>query len=198
MRWLLSKTWIILVMLVRCLFLGKAIDGSKAGWSMILRPAASLPALFQWTEVWNEYQVRTPSRRVVSAMSFPEEMALKDQRLFYFPRKAHSTEHPSRWYPHRVHISQLSRLKQCGLSVLFKDITYWCSRGLIRRSFYPVRTSNLIIMVIFKCYFSGEHIALSINENNNGVNIALGEEKNRLKSLCMMQINTWNKQTMCQ
>ena len=47
----------------------------------------------------------------------------------------------------------------------------------------------IIIMVILKCYFSGEHIALSINENNNGVNIALGKT-NILKALCMMQINT--------
>ena len=47
----------------------------------------------------------------------------------------------------------------------------------------------IIIMVIFKCYFSGEHIALSINKNNNGVNIELGKT-NRLKALCMMQINT--------
>ena len=31
----------------------------------------------------------------------------------------------------------------------------------------------IIIMVIFKCYFSGEHIALSIKNNNNGVNIEL-------------------------
>ena len=47
----------------------------------------------------------------------------------------------------------------------------------------------IIIMVIFKYYFSGEQIALSINKNNNGVNIALGKT-NRLKALCMMQINT--------
>ena len=47
----------------------------------------------------------------------------------------------------------------------------------------------IIIMVIFKCYFSGEHIALSIKNNNNGVNIQLGKT-NRLKALCMMQINT--------
>ena len=52
----------------------------------------------------------------------------------------------------------------------------------------------IIIMVIFKCYFSGEHIALSIknktkNNNNNGVNTELGKT-NRLKALCMMQINT--------
>ena len=44
-------------------------------------------------------------------------------------------------------------------------------------------------MVILICYFSGEHIALSIkkNKNNNGVNIELGKT-NRLKALCM--INT--------
>ena len=54
----------------------------------------------------------------------------------------------------------------------------------------------IIIMVIFRCYFSGEHIALSIkkkqtnNNNNNGVNIELGKN-NRLKVLCMMQINTF-------
>ena len=52
-------------------------------------------------------------------------------------------------------------------------------------------------MVIFKCYFSGEHIALSLKNNNNGENIELGKT-NRLKALCMMQINIWNKQTMCQ
>ena len=46
----------------------------------------------------------------------------------------------------------------------------------------------IIIMVIFKCYFSGEHITLSL-KNNNGVNIELGKT-NRLKALCMMQINT--------
>ena len=48
----------------------------------------------------------------------------------------------------------------------------------------------IIIMVIFKCYFSGEHIALSIKNNNNDrMNIELGKT-NRLKALCMMQINT--------
>ena len=47
----------------------------------------------------------------------------------------------------------------------------------------------VIIMVIFKCYFYGEHIALSINKNNNGVNIAFGETS-RLRALGMMQINT--------
>ena len=45
-----------------------------------------------------------------------------------------------------------------------------------------------IIMVIFKCYFSGEHTAHAL-KNNNGVNIELGNS-NRLKALCMMQINT--------
>ena len=44
-------------------------------------------------------------------------------------------------------------------------------------------------MVIFKCYFSGELIALSIKKNNNGVNIEI-RPTNRLKALCMMQINT--------
>ena len=46
----------------------------------------------------------------------------------------------------------------------------------------------IIIMVISKFYFSGEHIALSL-KNNNGVNIELGKA-NRLKALCMIQINT--------
>ena len=44
-------------------------------------------------------------------------------------------------------------------------------------------------MVISKCYFFGEHIAPSYIKNNNGVNIELGKT-NRLKALCMMQINT--------
>ena len=47
----------------------------------------------------------------------------------------------------------------------------------------------IIIIVILKCYFYGDHIALSINKNNNGVNIELGKT-NRLKALYMMQINT--------
>ena len=38
--------------------------------------------------------------------------------------------------------------------------------------FVDLMLTLVIIMVIFKCYFSGEHIALSINKNNNGVNIA--------------------------
>ena len=46
----------------------------------------------------------------------------------------------------------------------------------------------IIIMAIFKCYFSGELIALSYRKkNSNGVNIELGIT-NRLKALCMMQI----------
>ena len=47
----------------------------------------------------------------------------------------------------------------------------------------------IIIMVIFKCYFSGELIALSYKnkkKNNNVVTIELGKT-NRLKALCMMQ-----------
>ena len=56
-------------------------------------------------------------------------------------------------------------------------------------------------MVIFKCYFSGELIALSNKKTktnyNNGANIELGKTK-ILKALCMMQIKKWNKQTMCQ
>ena len=44
-------------------------------------------------------------------------------------------------------------------------------------------------MVIYKCYFSGELIALSSRKNNSnsGVNIELGKT-NRLKALCMMEI----------
>ena len=45
-------------------------------------------------------------------------------------------------------------------------------------------------MVIFKCYFSGELIALSYKKkqnNNSGVNIELGKT-NRLKALCLMEI----------
>ena len=53
----------------------------------------------------------------------------------------------------------------------------------------------IIIMVIFKCYFSGELTALSIKKyiykkkkkTHNDVNIELGKT-NRLKALCMMQI----------
>ena len=58
-------------------------------------------------------------------------------------------------------------------------------------SLYIDQCIIIIIMVIFKSYFSGEHIALSIiiKNNNNGVNIKLGKT-NRLKAQCMMQINT--------
>ena len=49
-------------------------------------------------------------------------------------------------------------------------------------------------MVIFMCYFSREHIALSYK---NGVNIELGKA-NRLKALRMMENHTLNKQAMCQ
>ena len=41
----------------------------------------------------------------------------------------------------------------------------------------------IIIMVIFRCYFSREHIALSYK---NGVNIELGKT-NRLKALRIME-----------
>ena len=49
----------------------------------------------------------------------------------------------------------------------------------------------IIIMVIFKCYYSGEHIALSIikKQQQQRCDIELGEA-NRLKAQCMMQINT--------
>ena len=52
-----------------------------------------------------------------------------------------------------------------------------------------IRKILVIIIVIFKCYFSGDHIALIILKNYNDVNMELGKT-NRLKSLCMMQINT--------
>ena len=60
-------------------------------------------------------------------------------------------------------------------------------------SFYMCHTHThthmyVIIMVVFMCYFSREHIALSINKNHNSVNIALGRTIG-LKALCMMQIN---------
>ena len=55
-----------------------------------------------------------------------------------------------------------------------------------------------IIMVIFKSYFSREHITyLYIKKQQNGVNIELGKT-NRLKALWRKQNHTWNKQTMCQ
>ena len=37
-------------------------------------------------------------------------------------------KHPLRGCFHLVLISQLSRLKQCGISVLLKDTTYWVAR----------------------------------------------------------------------
>ena len=63
--------------------------------------------------------------------------------------------------------------------------------GLIAVSDLPMSEWTIIIiiiMIIFKCYFSGELIALSYKKNNNsGVNIELGKTK-RLKALCMMEI----------
>ena len=53
------------------------------------------------------------------------------------------------------------------------------------------------INLYYLYHISGEHIALYMNENNNGANMELGKS-NRLKALCIMLINTWNKQTMCQ
>ena len=48
----------------------------------------------------------------------------------------------------------------------------------------------IIIMVIFKCYFTGKHINFQQKKNNyDGMNIEL-EKTKRLKVLCMMQINT--------
>ena len=44
----------------------------------------------------------------------------------------------------------------------------------------------IIIMAIFKCYFSREHIALSYK---NGVGMELGKT-NRLKALYMMENHT--------
>ena len=46
---------------------------------------------------------------------------------------------------------------------------------------------SMIIMVVFKCYFSREHIDLTLKTKND-VNIELGKT-NRLKALCMMQNN---------
>ena len=48
-------------------------------------------------------------------------------------------------------------------------------------------------MVIFKCYFSGEHITLSIKKNKKQQQQWCEQrtrKTNRLKALCMMQINT--------
>ena len=63
-------------------------------------------------------------------------------------------------------------------------------------------------MVIFKCYFSGELTALSLKKYIKNKNKQTKQQqrcehrirrrKNRLKALCIMQINTWNKQFMCQ
>ena len=45
-------------------------------------------------------------------------------------------------------------------------------------------------MVIFKYYFSGEHIALSIKTTTQQCEQGIWKKQNKLKSLCMMQINT--------
>ena len=64
--------------------------------------------------------------------------------------------------------------------------THWITTDIYLHNWIII---IIIIMVIFKCFFSGEHIAISIKKNNNGVNIELGKT-NRLKAVCMMQINT--------
>ena len=55
--------------------------------------------------------------------------------------------HPWRKCSSLLLISQLSRLKQCGLCTLLKDTTYWYSRGLNRRSQY-LETDFLLILPI--------------------------------------------------
>ena len=57
-----------------------------------------------------------------------------------------------------------------------------------------VKLCPIIIIVIFKCYFSREHIGLSYKKS---VDIELGKTS-RLKALCMMENHTLNKQAMCQ
>ena len=73
-------------------------------------------------------------------------------------------------------------------------VQYCCDSGSTNKLF--CKCFLIIIMVIFKCYFSGEIIALSYKKTNNnksGVNIELGKT-NRLKALCMMEIkNEINK-----
>ena len=72
-------------------------------------------------------------------------------------------------------------------------VQYCCDSGSTNKLFCKCfLIIIIIIMVIFKCYFSGEIIALSYkksknNNNNSGVNIELGKT-NRLKALCMMEI----------
>ena len=70
-------------------------------------------------------------------------------------------------------------------------VQYCCDSGSTNKLF--CKCFLIIIMVTFKCYSSGKHIALSITKktknNNNGVNIELGKII-RLNALCMMQINT--------
>ena len=67
---------------------------------------------------------------------------------------------------------------------------YVPDEGSLLPKYRDCTTSNdfeLYLMVIFKCYFSGELIALSLKKQNNGVNIKLGKTK-RLNALSMMQI----------
>ena len=60
-------------------------------------------------------------------------------------------------------------------------VQYCCGSGSTNKLFCKCfLIIIIIIMVIFKCYFSGELIALSLKKyqknNNNGVNIELGKQ----------------------
>ena len=72
-----------------------------------------------------------------------------------------------------------------GIYEIVKKKKWYAYLGLL--SFFQVNSKKLmaiIIMVIFKCYFSREHIFI-----NNCVNIELGKT-NRLKALRMMENHT--------
>ena len=77
-------------------------------------------------------------------------------------------------------------LFRCRMSNTGTDRPMQVQNVLCRyRMSYPGTECLIIIMVIFKCYFSVEHIALSFFVNNNDVNMELGKI-NRLKALCMV------------
>ena len=80
------------------------------------------------------------------------------------------------------------------ISIMFYTVAYKktniCKSNIFTPNVYQgvfTLRMSLIIMVIHKCFFSIEHIAPSLQKN--GVNIEIGKT-NRLKALCMMQINT--------
>ena len=83
--------------------------------------------------------------------------------------------------------------RRCEISTFIRDNgvdLFFVTETWLSAQVDEAKTAELIIiiiMVIFKCYFSGEHIAPSL-KNNNGVNMELGKT-NRLKALCIMQIN---------